>query len=329
MNDYSVKNLIELNAHLLKIKWYLLVVLAALGTAYYKLEITCFPGWTYIPVAFLGNAVFWIIAEYLISQAFTYRCFEFKIAKIEKSDCPLKLHPIKLFVECNCKNKKGKFKLDYFLPDQYLALYWISILAMLVNTVVIGSFVFKKTILDNTKHCFPKDVLVALLICFLVASCLYFIWKIFLYSVYKCRLFFEEVAGIFIKTESDPDHSFFEFPVTSSFIENLTYFLFFSVILMILIIILIMILLSVFSLDFLKCNNKIKFFLLLAISLAIPWKGTLVSVIHLIHMMEILWKSDIQKLDIVDIKTERNVKILIIKGGCPCQKMYWLVYMLM
>ncbi len=312
MNDYSVKNLIELNAHLLKIKWYLLVVLAALGTAYYKLEITCFPGWTYIPVAFLGNAVFWIIAEYLISQAFTYRCFEFKIAKIEKSDCPLKLHPIKLFVECNCKNKKGKLKLDYFLPDQYLALYWISIWAMLVNTVVIGWFVFKKT---------QKDVLVALLICFLVASCLYFIWKIFLYSVYKCRLFFEEVAGIFIKTESDPDYSFFEHYTEPSV----------RVILMLISIILLTILtiiLRFFLHNFSDYNKAILLlFFVAVVSLVFLWGGVIVLIIYLIHMVSLLWTTEIKKLDI-NITKERDIKILI-KGGCPCQKMYWLVYMLM
>jgi len=158
-------NLNYISNDLLKAKWYFLATLAALGLGYkYILELNNnifspeqFP-FLLVIIFITGDVVLWLIGEYILSRGFLFRYIQSKLAEIEKAEIEHYLYYKNIIIDSRSKElvkdprkrdnflfkdkdgekeskdgKKERLFFDFFIPDQFIPLYWASIWEILIN----------------------------------------------------------------------------------------------------------------------------------------------------------------------------------------------------
>lgn len=203
-----IENLNRISDDLLKAKWYFLAAIASLGVGYsyifqktidsifiehykiilkksYELPFTI----SIFALFLVGNIIFWLISEYIISHSFLFRYIQAKAAqkefyfnnKISISNGKFKSKN-KLFIRdpsninkfVNIKNGTKFLNLDFFIPDQFIPIYWTSIWVIIINSIL-------AIYLINDSDSF--------IIFFIPPLTLGFIFKILGYFIYKMNKF--------------------------------------------------------------------------------------------------------------------------------------------
>jgi hypothetical protein len=238
IDDHSnmVENLNRIGDDLLKAKWYFLASISAIGLAYYyvlkgigcnNLNIECLGikcnvfnnnPWCkpekenilFFIICLVGNIIFWMISEYVISHGFLFRHIQAKAAKIEKEayteDYPELKKMIKDPTEESefVKDENGKRRLmfDYMLPDQFNPLYWASFWIIIINTTF-ALFYSLYSVDSNYLHW--RSVFLYLLISLPLVS------KIWRYYIHKIKQFIETNCNFKIVLPVC-NNNFFDFP---------------------------------------------------------------------------------------------------------------------
>lgn len=196
--------------------WYFLTTIAALGTAYLKIYNinSDVKNLFFLIISLTGNIIFWLLCEYALSHAFLYRFVQSKLAKIEKTYDKNKLGKIKdptditNFIKINGIKK---LEFDYFIPDQFVPLYWASIWLIIINTLF-SSFLIGST----SKYLFCNIFFSAALI-----------MKILKYYLYKLNKFINENCKFRIVLENS-NNNFFE--LSSSILPSIILLIFFVIV---------------------------------------------------------------------------------------------------
>jgi len=208
-HESMTENLNRISDDLLKAKWYFLATIAALGIAYWRIysgsdsALRDLPCYSFLIVSAVGNIVFWMIGEYIISHGFLFRFIQAKVAKIEKIAYK-SIESLRIIIrdptdETNYIRNCRYLSLDYILPDQFLPLYWASMWLIGINTGVAISL-----------YQSGMDLLVFLLLCF----SLFLIWKLLMYHSYKIRQFLKKTAFIQFVPACAKEIDFFCFPLS-------------------------------------------------------------------------------------------------------------------
>ncbi|WP_456325269.1 hypothetical protein [Desulfonauticus submarinus] len=175
----TVKSFNRIGDDLLKAKWYFLAILTALGVAYRYVFCEPLPFISLLVVGALGNIVFWMLGEYIVSQGFLFRYLQTKTISIIKDGC---------------------LSLDYILPDQFMPLYWASLWAIILNT---GTAIYLYTT--------TPDLPIFIFLCF----SLFLIWKLLSYHLYKIRQFLTKTISLKLVPACAEEKNFFRFPLSA------------------------------------------------------------------------------------------------------------------
>ncbi|MCX7770287.1 MAG: hypothetical protein N2202_04300 [Proteobacteria bacterium] len=211
--------------------WYFLVTISTLGVAYlniYKINFECFKYYKFIffIICLTGNIIFWLICEYALSHAFLYRFVQTKLASIEKRYIGYLYSKIKdpsdegNFIKN--KNQQGIIKLnfEYFIPDQFVPIYWISHWLIIINTVT--SYYFSMKLEGSSFLGFNKMALFYLLISVPL------IWKILKYYLYKLEKFINENCKFKIVFNGNQNNSYFNLSTSENLIGVIISSLFYT-----------------------------------------------------------------------------------------------------
>ncbi len=203
-----VENLNRISDDLLKAKWYFLATIAAVGLAYLRiLKLTesknlFHYSFLILITSAVGNIVFWMIGEYIVSHGFLFRYIQTKVAKIENIAYKGEKNLEKLIRD---PGKRSYYitncflSADYILPDQFLPLYLASFWLIILNTAVAISLYSHKSTLSLT---------VFILVCF----SLFLIWKLLSYHLYKIRQFLSRTVYLKLVPACAKEKDFFHFP---------------------------------------------------------------------------------------------------------------------
>lgn len=228
-------NLNYISNDLLKAKWYFLATLAALGLGYkYILELNNnifspeqFP-FLLVIIFITGDVVLWLIGEYILSHGFLFRYIQSKLAEIEKAEIEHYLYYKNIIIDSRSKElvkdprkrdnflfkdkdgekeskdgKKERLFFDFFIPDQFIPLYWASIWEILINGL--SAYIVYKILYkcDNYKIILPLIIIFISLL---------FISKLWDYYLYKLNKFVEEFCDFKIFFDENGKESIFHFP---------------------------------------------------------------------------------------------------------------------
>jgi hypothetical protein len=240
-HNILVENLNRISDDLLKAKWYFLASISAIGLAYsyifkdnwsisgnffdfidyyIDLKLVTAPvnhidnSYKIFIVCIIGNIIFWLINEYVLSHGFLFRYIQAKAAKKEKYFNTISyfgkdiLHIDKLIKDptdkemfLNIDNKE--LEADFFLPDQFLPIYWATIWIILINSV------FAIILIKNGYDIFKYAIAI---------FALALISKIFAYHIYKIRKFIATLCVFDVLVSGNKKHNqFYEFPSSSDY----------------------------------------------------------------------------------------------------------------
>ncbi|MCL6583730.1 MAG: hypothetical protein K6U11_08830 [bacterium] len=188
-----------------------------------------------------GDVVLWLIGEYILSHGFLFRYIQSKLAEIEKAEIEHYLYYKNIIIDSRFKelvkdprkrdnflfkdkdgkkeSKDGKKEskdgekeskdvnqerlfFDFFIPDQFIPLYWASIWGILINGLsayIVYKILYKY---DNYKIILPLIIFISLL----------FISKLWDYHLYKLNKFVEEFCDFKIFFDENKNESIFRFP---------------------------------------------------------------------------------------------------------------------
>jgi len=212
-----VTNLNHISDDLLKVKYYFLLTISAIGFGYYylsKLNISLdksYPIIIYL-ICLLGNIIFWLISEYSLSHGFLFRYLQARIAKAElffnqelinipnKEDFFMRKNEHSLVRK---SNHGDYFYKDHIIPDQFVPIYWASIWTILLNLALSTTLTYGH---ENFSFIW---FYITYFISFL------FIFKIFAYYIYKVRHFIKNTCDfdiILISRKCQNKIDFFELP---------------------------------------------------------------------------------------------------------------------
>jgi hypothetical protein len=301
VHESMTENLNKISGDLLQAKWFFLASIAALGTAYVKFTEKAMidAGLQYIGVfitCLIGNIIFWFLSEYTLSHAFLFRYVQSKLADVEK----------KCGGSANVKdpsdasyfiNSDNRLYIDYFIPDQFVPIYWASVWLIIINTCLglylightaIAKYSFKQLILNKTAQ--------EWLLWFSLIS-LPLIWKLWTYYAYKLDKFTRETAKLEFKTSFKKSEAFFRLPTISSFVGLLL-----AIIVSVVI---------VFAFDF---ESKL-FPILLVSTIGYFWPVPVELLIHTIRtILRIDFPANIQKIISPLVTTDKDVRIVNVKN---------------
>lgn len=195
-----INNLNKISDDLLKSKWYFLASLATLGLSYsyiFKVDYIfpiCRQNLVFI-VCVIGDIIFWLISEYVISHAFLFRYIQAKASQKERYfyynifDTKFIKNPssISQFVVFGDNDNPDRLNIDYFIPDQFLPIYWASIWIILVNTA------FAYLVLDYYNSYHLKFILIIISLILII--------KLLCYIIYKINKFISSFCDFEIKIE--------------------------------------------------------------------------------------------------------------------------------
>ncbi|MFZ5452214.1 MAG: hypothetical protein ACOZF2_10160 [Thermodesulfobacteriota bacterium] len=127
---------------------------------------------------FLGNIVFWLISKYCLSHGFLYRIIQAKAAKKEiffskklsdinenekerKENEKERKRWIKdpsekdhFYREIDERKDKNGILKDYFLPDQFYPIFWMSLWAIIANSMLTIILLIEYKLIDNNIYYF-------------------------------------------------------------------------------------------------------------------------------------------------------------------------------
>lgn len=198
--DYKsmVENLNKISYDLLKVKWYFLATISALGVAYIKFitvdsNSILSNSVAFIVICLVGNIIFWLICEYVIAHGFLFRLIQQRQAIIAEkfySCFNNKQRNILIRNPCDKKIKENdRLVFDKILPDQFLPTYWASIWFIFLNTVVSCYLQYKYAVTIHPWY-YPFNILT------LIFISSQFIMKIWNYYLFKTKTMFENNCGI-------------------------------------------------------------------------------------------------------------------------------------
>jgi hypothetical protein len=156
--EILIENLNKISDDLLKIKWYFLASLGALGLSYqyilskilYTINEKDFIAFLIVIIGILGNIIFWLINEYILSHGFIFRFIQAKAANKENLFFELFGYEntldsrIDIYIKDPSDESKffkdvnGTKKLCIYhkIPDQFVPIYWASVWAIVLNTII-------------------------------------------------------------------------------------------------------------------------------------------------------------------------------------------------
>jgi hypothetical protein len=192
-----INNLNKISDDLLKSKWHFLASIATLGLSYSFIFNTDynFPIMTQQLVfimCIIGDIIFWLISEYVISHAFLFRYIQAKAAQKEyyfyysvfNNKFIRDPSSIKQFVIFDYNNNPIYLNIDYIIPDQFLPIYWASIWLILINTA------FACLAIGQYNYHFNFILIIISLILIL---------KLFCYVIYKINKFIDSFCDFKVK----------------------------------------------------------------------------------------------------------------------------------
>ena len=135
-----INNLNHISKDLIKAKWLFLASIGSIGLGYhYAINEPAHLNYIIIISLFtFGNLISWLIGEYILSHGFLFRFIQTKIAKAEKYYGELTNDPSHedyFFIEMGNSGQR-KLSLRYFIPDQFVPLYWASVWSIILNTIL-------------------------------------------------------------------------------------------------------------------------------------------------------------------------------------------------
>lgn len=210
-HESNVENLNCISDDLLKVKWYFLATIASIGIAYYYIlkEISLCLRNDAIYITFLiGNIIIFLISEYILSHGFLFRFIQSKIASIEEEYGQKPKNPanVDYFLIASKRKPFMRLNYDYFIPDQFVPIYWATIWAIILNTIsglLLINNINKNNLNDSDIYLF-------------ISTALFMITKIWLYHLYKINKFVNENSNIKIylfSLFSDTKRNFFDFHI--------------------------------------------------------------------------------------------------------------------
>jgi ABC-type Co2+ transport system permease subunit len=231
-------NLNHISDDLLRAKWFFLATIAALGTAYIKIydSQSLHNKWSFWLICLVGNIIFWLLSEYTLSHAFLFRFIQARLAKIEKmfKDSTGDRNSIKVAIKIKDPTddetfiKNNRLFNDYFIPDQFLPIYWASTWLIIINSIICfllcsisanskltGNVFVAKGFLFYSIFSNSKSIIFDHPLFYTLIS-VPFIWKLWTYYVYKLDKFIKENCTFkIIFNIQDP---YFKFPFLQSII---------------------------------------------------------------------------------------------------------------
>lgn len=243
-----IKNLNKISDDLLKAKWYFLATISAIGLAYSHIfkekwsiygdifdfinsyldiniiahQTTSDNNGNIFLICIIGNIIFWLINEYALSMGFLFRYIQSKAAKKEKYfeamnyNGKAELNINKLIKDPTDKlmffdEDNNTIIADFFIPDQFIPLYWASIWAIVINSI----FAIYMT---NNSFC---------QICAIIIIGLILIFKIISYHIMKIRRFVHVHCKFDVFISCNKKHNpFYQIP---SFSDYLSYGFLFTI----------------------------------------------------------------------------------------------------
>lgn len=207
-------NLNHISDDLLKAKWFFLATIAAIGTAYFKIFKSDKENWfAFIAVCLIGNIIFWLLSEYTLSHAFLFRFIQSKLAKIENDFKEKSKDPAtKEYFLFEDNEKKRRFGTDYFIPDQFIPIYWASSWLIIINAIIATALLRRENIPLNivNENLYINSWTRILILLFLSMP---FIWKLWTYHCYKLSKFIKENCNFKIVTcKEGKCNDYFELP---------------------------------------------------------------------------------------------------------------------
>ncbi|MHB9074112.1 MAG: hypothetical protein ACYC6G_11370 [Desulfobaccales bacterium] len=229
-----INNLNKISDGLLKAKWYFLATIATIGLSYnyileyvekgFKIvnitEIKYHNNYVLMILAIfitciIGNIIFWLINEYIISHGFLFRYIQGKAAQKEKLFCHPFFPKMDKFIRDpttlneTMYNKDNKvLYMDFIIPDQFVPIFWASLFLIVINSIV-GIAI----IIINSSLNIIQMILCILLSALIVVIMLMLIYKIIYYCIYKSNKFITELCDYKIAVEiNKKDPNFFSFP---------------------------------------------------------------------------------------------------------------------
>ena len=235
-HNILVENLNRISDDLLKVKWYFLASISAIGLAYsyvlkdnwsisgnmfefieyyFDLKFIATPfnqsnnSYKIFIICIIANIIFWLINEYALSHGFLFRYIQAKASKKEKYFNSIyyygrnNLYNDKLIKDPTDKamflNTNDKeLKVDYFIPNQFIPIYWATIWIILINSI------FSISIIDN--DCEHLKYVISIFV-------LTLIFKIIAYHIYKINKFITTLSiyNIFVSGKKGHDY-FYKLP---------------------------------------------------------------------------------------------------------------------
>lgn len=205
-------NINKISDGLLRAQWFSLATIAAIGTAYMNLvnSIKCMElkAFGYLIVCLSGNVIFWLISEYALSHGFLFRWMQYRLAKIEKIfDLSGIKNPSeeKYFIIKNKLTNQLELRTDYFIPDQFVPIYWASTWFIVINTIISCFLNYRNDYLICHKWVWVLYILFSLPL----------IWKTWRYHCYKLNKFIEdeEICNFKIIHNNSSIDNFYKFPM--------------------------------------------------------------------------------------------------------------------